>query len=364
MDMRNRSNSSGRRVALAALGGATLIGTLGAGLAIPASAAVPLIVVSSSPTNGVKIMGTDAVDTIVVTRAGTTAAPRISVDAATPLSIQVGCQPVPGDPTQALCTSPLASGGVFRQIAIYAGAGNDVISHGVLATPMPSLAVPMKVIGGLGENKISGGPGQDDLIGGPDDDTLSGGDAADELFGHSGDDTLDGGPGLDDELYGGPGNDTLNGGSGNRDLLDGGFGADRMDGGPGSEDYVSYFSRSTGVQVDLTKAGMVQGAAGEQDEIVGGVEDVFGGLGADTLHGDDGNNTLHGFGSEDSISGGRGKDRVFGGDGGDVLSGNVFGTPNSDGQEDYVDGGDDGDVCVESDADLDFVTCESVFVQN
>ena len=71
------------------------------------------------------------------------------------------------------------------------------------------------------------------MRGGPGDDTLIGGSSADRLIGGVGDDRLIGGRGAD-RLYGGPGDDTLIGGPGS-DLLDGGSGRDRLFGGPGRD---------------------------------------------------------------------------------------------------------------------------------
>ena len=65
------------------------------------------------------------------------------------------------------------------------------------------------------------------LLGGDGDDTLTGSAAADEL---------DGGPG-NDSLFGRGGNDTLVGGTGN-DVLNGGTGADLMIGGAGDDQFV------------------------------------------------------------------------------------------------------------------------------
>jgi len=84
-----------------------------------------------------------------------------------------------------------------------------------------------------------------ELIGGDGDDSLTGGAYADSLRGDNGDDWLDGGDGNDtlaggngnDWLLGGGGNDTLSGGSGN-DTLVGGFGDDSLVGGSGADLFV------------------------------------------------------------------------------------------------------------------------------
>jgi Ca2+-binding RTX toxin-like protein len=60
---------------------------------------------------------------------------------------------------------------------------------------------------------IDGGGGRDSITGGRGKDTLAGGSGSDRLFGEGGDDTLRGGDGSD-RLTGGAGNDWLDGGAG------------------------------------------------------------------------------------------------------------------------------------------------------
>jgi hypothetical protein len=103
-------------------------------------------------------------------------------------------------------------------------AGNDTLTGDGLANTICGLA---------GDDKISGGGGNDALFG----------DACNEkvksIFGAAagtdGNDTLNGDDG-NDTLYGAGGNDTLNGGKGN-DKLFGGRGNDKLNGGPGTNGY-------------------------------------------------------------------------------------------------------------------------------
>jgi hypothetical protein len=60
------------------------------------------------------------------------------------------------------------------------------------------------------------------------------------VLGELGDDKLLGGPGNEDEVGGGLGIDILNGGPGNGDIVHGDYGYDRMSGGPGSGDIASF----------------------------------------------------------------------------------------------------------------------------
>ena len=83
------------------------------------------------------------------------------------------------------------------------------------------------VVGGNGNDKITGDANKNLINGANGNDTLSGGGGDDRLIGGSGNDTL----------QGDAGNDELLGNSGN-DILDGGLGADIMTGGSGNDTYV------------------------------------------------------------------------------------------------------------------------------
>lgn len=115
--------------------------------------------------------------------------------------------------------------------------------------------------------ELAGGIDDDDLLGGEGDDALAGSFGDDLLEGAGGDDALDGGFG-DDALAGGEGNDALSGGFGDDtlaggagdDLLTGGFGDDRLDGGVGSDLLVGgfgadsfVFGPSGGSQTDVVQ---------------------------------------------------------------------------------------------------------------
>ena len=69
------------------------------------------------------------------------------------------------------------------------------------------------MVGGVDNDRLYGGSGQDYLIGQVGNDILDGGDGNDKLLGGWGKDTLTGGAGMD-VLNGGDGNDTLTGGVG------------------------------------------------------------------------------------------------------------------------------------------------------
>src|SRR5260221_2445651 len=120
-------------------------------------------------------------------------------------------------------------------IDIFGQGGNDTISVDEANGPMPAV----NIFGCDGDDKITGGSGNDLLFGQAGNDTINGGAGNDFLFGGDGNDTLDGGTG-DDQLFGGAGNDTMiwNPGGGT-DLFEGGDGIDTavVNGGSGAETF-------------------------------------------------------------------------------------------------------------------------------
>ena len=216
----------------------------------------------------------------------------------------------------------------------------------------------ISVVGPLAST-LNGGDGDDTLGGGSGIDTLNGGAGADHLEGGLGGDTLSGGADIDSVSYssrtsavsvtidnvandgesgenddvrsdvqnvtGGNGSDALTGSSGSN-VLNGGNGGDTLDGGTGTDvlnggaggDTVSYALRATGVTVDLDGVAD-DGTSGENDSIGSDVEDVIGGLGADTLTGNSAANNLTGGMGNDTLEGGEGADVLLGGAGEDLL---------------------------------------------
>lgn len=351
----------------AAFGFAALAVSFAPAFAIPAAAAEPPARVSSS-SQGIVFTGTNQRDQVVLSRAGTVAAPLVVVDTAAPLTAGTGCSPVAGDATRAICSAPKAAGTAIKTVTLNSRGGDDLIAHGA------SAAIPMRVNAGAGNDGVNGGPGLDTFFGDIGNDTLRGGDATDALDGGPGQDLLDGGPGLNDELDGGPDNDRLLGGAGNLDALDGGTGGDFLDGGPGISDSLSYAGRTNGVNVDLNDLNAPKaGEPAEGDTLVGGIEDVIGGDGSDFIHGNAADNTLSGRDGDDIILGGPGKDNVLGNDDNDTLSGNTLSifqdSVNSDGAVDIIVGGipsDNGDdSCVRSTSDPDkVIECDTVITDN
>ena len=193
------------------------------------------------------------------------------------------------------------------------------------------------VIGGGGNDTLTGNAADNNLVGWDGDDTLDGRGGADNLWGVNGNDTAsyaahtaavsvtlddaagDGATGENDNaatenVIGGTGADTLTGGTGpnslnggpGADVLDGGAANDALAGGTGT-DRVTYATRANTVTADIDGAAD-DGEGGEGDNIATDVENLTGGTGADTLTGDADANVLDGGANADVLNGGGGTD--------------------------------------------------------
>lgn len=109
-------------------------------------------------------------------------------------------------------------------IRILGLSGNDVLLVDDTNGPMP----PANLLGGEGNDTLTGSASDDLLDGGPGNDTLFGRDGHDRLLGGTGNDILIGGRG-DDEIFGGDGDDQIvwNPGDGS-DLVEGEGGVDTL----------------------------------------------------------------------------------------------------------------------------------------
>jgi Ca2+-binding RTX toxin-like protein len=182
---------------------------------------------------------------------------------------------------------------------------------------------------------LLGGAGNDTLTGDDDANTLDGGAGNDKLRGQDGDDAVTGGDG-NDQLWGDAGADRLTAGTGD-DLAWGGDGADSIAAGDGADQAwggTGGDAIAAGDGADQAWGGTGDdaiAAEGGSDQLSGddGADALDGGAGADTmsggndadvLAGGEGNDSLNGGGGDDRLSGGDGNDRAWGGDGGDVLA--------------------------------------------
>ena len=163
----------------------------------------------------------------------------------------------------------------------------------------------------------------EDVIGGNGDDTITGNEVDNALLGGAGNDIIDGGAG-NDVVNGGTGDDTLKGGAG-RDILLGGSGndvlvgldpEDEIDGGPGV-DTLDLSGDASDWTIKLTLGSSAHG-------VIANVEGLLTGDGAegnDTLDGLQGDDLLYGGAGSDSLRGGSGSDLLDGGTGSDALRG-------------------------------------------
>jgi Ca2+-binding RTX toxin-like protein len=236
---------------------------------------------------------------------------------------------------------------------IHGNGGNDIVAGAGGRNELYGEAGDDWLIGGPGVDWLTGGAGADSMVGAAGDDTISGGPGDDDLIGVGGEDWLVGGAGndwmsggdQDDYFDGGPGDDLQDGGTGD-DLFAGGIeqpsgvsDRDTFAGGPGTRDRMSYDVRESVVTADLDGAAD-DGAAGEKDNIGTDVEDIYGGLAADTLTASTDGSILHGNAGTDTLRGRGGPDTLYGDSGDDVLYAFDAITGN-----DSVDGGNGTDRC-------------------
>lgn len=187
---------------------------------------------------------------------------------------------------------------------------------------------------------VTTGSGNDTLVGNDGRNVLNGGPGADTLSGLGGNDVLmdSGGDKAADSMDGGTGDD----------VMAAGLGPDVYNGGDGEDAVTDYVGRTVPVTVTLDN-NADDGAAGEGDNVQATVEDVTGGMGADTLVGSAFDNELDGGPGDDTISGGDGNDGLDGGAGRDTIDGGA-------GRDDLVGGGG-ADTLKSRDGLTDRVNC-------
>ncbi|MEA2479164.1 MAG: hypothetical protein QOJ07_1086 [Thermoleophilaceae bacterium] len=182
-----------------------------------------------------------------------------------------------------------------------------------------------------GNDWLDGGMGTDVLTGGPESDVAIYTSHSQPVSINLDGVANDGGPGENDRimgdvesLMGGSGNDTVTGNA-SANFLAGGLGDDTITGGGGA-DYVGYWDRTAPVTVTLGDATPGSGgdpATGEHDTIATDIQNAGGGAGADLLIGNanantlrggwsglssDGDDTLRGMGGADTLTGDAGND--------------------------------------------------------
>lgn len=208
------------------------------------------------------------------------------------------------------------------------------------------------LIGGGGDDIISGHQGGNWLMGGAGNDLIFGGNATPEnpadgfdaadtiygeygndvIYGNAGGDTISAGRGLD-TVYGGLGNDLIFGGHATpaftTDALDA---ADTLYGNDGND----IIHGNGGGDIIYAGGGLDVVYGGEGNDLIYGGDPAADALDeADTLYGNEGNDVIHGQGGGDIISAGSGFDTVYGGSGNDLIfGGNATPENTSDGLDD------------------------------
>ena len=250
----------------------------------------------------------------------------------------------------------LFTASTVKKIIANAGDGNDLVTlSGALPNAILNGGNGNDSLTGAdGSDTLDGGLGNDILKGGNNRDTVTYAGRGSALLlsidnsandGQTGEfdnistdiETVIGGNGNDritgsdatNALYGGPGNDVLIGKAGN-DLLGGQDGNDTMDGGAGSDgffgnngiDTADYSNRWDALIITQDEVSN-DGKAGEYDNVHNDVEVIKGGNLGDKITGGSMNNTIFGNGGNDTLVGGGGNDALFGGGGNDVLTGSA-----------------------------------------
>ena len=194
------------------------------------------------------------------------------------------------------------------------GLGNDFINGGDGQDWANYWDATSGVIVDLNAGRAFGGAGNDTLIG---IENVGGSSHNDTIFGSMAA-TAPGTPGGnlrgelgDDSIVGGASNEFISGGAGN-DFIEGGLGIDTAD--------YQYTAATGGVNVNLA-TGVVTGAEG--NDTLSGIENVTGTNFDDTIVGNAANNFLQGFAGNDVLQGGAGSDFLVGGTGSDTIDGGV-----------------------------------------
>lgn len=266
----------------------------------------------------------------------------------------------------------ILDGGAGNDTASYADSGADIIAS--LATGLGAGGDAAgdqyfninNLIGGSGNDELSGDGATNLLSGGAGDDTLIGGGGGDIFEGGSnsviGDtvsyasagaainaslltNTATDGTALDtfvdiENLIGSSYGDILTGDGGDN-ILTGGAGADLLNGG-GGIDTASYANAATGVTASLTSSFWPFQSGDAQGDSFNSIENLTGSDHNDSLFGDSRDNSLSGGAGDDSLDGLGGNDSLDGGLGNDSLyvSSDTLDLPSS------VDGGAGADTLV------------------
>jgi Ca2+-binding RTX toxin-like protein len=181
----------------------------------------------------------------------------------------------------------LATGDNFGNFSVIGGTGDDIVSGGYYST---------YIFAGDGNDHLTSAVLGSELNGGNGNDTLVAGNNVDFLFGGAGDDLML--AGRDDDTY------------------DGGTGTDTIDYSISTEAVVVDLGTGKGKGIGSHTYTAIENATGSSagDKLTGSDS-------VNVLSGSEGDDILAGKGGDDTLSGGAGNDRMWGGLGADILCG-------------------------------------------
>lgn len=248
----------------------------------------------------------------------------------------------PGSGVTVTCTGVNAALGINISLE----AGNDVVAAITWPDCPAGPTYCATIIGGPGDDQLSGSPGADYINGGANNDQIYGEGGQDlGLFGSAGDDQMDGGPG-DDNVVGGPGADVFTGD-------DAGFDAVFYD--------YSLDGRTTGISATVDGAANdgsldfdTNGVTATMDNVGPGIDQIVGTEYDDVITGGSRGEVLEGLGGNDQLTGNGGSDHLRGAAGGDTLN------AQDSAADAEIDCGADTDTANVDPSDPASVGCETV----
>lgn len=213
-----------------------------------------------------------------------------------------------------------------KRLVFNLGSGNNIFEAA------GNVGIDLTVNAGNGDNRITGGAGNDTIFAGKGNNVIDGGAGNDRITAGNGHNVINGGDG-NDVIKVRNGNNSISGGAGD-DIINAGTGNNEIHGNDGDD-----IIRTAGGDSKLY-------GEGGNDYIEGGAGNdvIYGGDGNDVIYGLGGNDSIYGGGGNDYIDGGSGDDRIYGGAGKDILSGGRG--------KDVISGGAGKDVIIDDAADI------------
>ncbi|QNM95695.1 calcium-binding protein [Chitinimonas koreensis] len=196
--------------------------------------------------------------------------------------------------------SDTLSGGAGNDTYLVDAAGDVVVETSALATEIDTVIA--RISGYTLSSNVENLTLEVEALAG------SGNELANVLRGNAGNNVLLGGLG-DDTLFGGLGDDVLDGN---------GSGQPTTDPGQGGRDTADYSGLGGALTIDL-RISAVQNTGAGADQLIG-IENIVGGAGNDSLIGNAADNSLAGGEGNDTLVGGGGSDLLAGGNGIDLAS--------------------------------------------